>query len=101
VSVTIVRYRNPVHAGGAQAPHGPGFGPPRAGHRRSNRNYHAQGSPAWIYPGRGERGRELEVIAVEIEQAEGRDPFPLVIHVIPTSLRKGNRDACAPAAANQ
>jgi hypothetical protein len=33
------------------------------------------------------------VRAVEIEQAEGRDPFLLVIHVIPTSLRKGNRDA--------
>ena len=53
----------------------------------------AQGSPAWIYTGRDERGRELEVIAVEIEQAEGRDPFLLVIHVMPTSLRKGNRDA--------
>jgi len=33
------------------------------------------------------------VIAVEIEQAEGRDPFLLVIDVMPTSLRKGNRDA--------
>ena len=31
--------------------------------------------------------------SVEIEQAEGRDPFLLVIHVMPTSLRKGNRDA--------
>jgi hypothetical protein len=53
----------------------------------------AQGSPAWVYTGRDERGRELEVIAVEIRQAEGRDPFLLVIHVMPTSLRKGNRDA--------
>jgi hypothetical protein len=44
-------------------------------------------------PGPGERGRELEVIAVEIEQAGERDPFLLVIHVMPTSLRKGNRDA--------
>ena len=52
-----------------------------------------EGSPAWIYTGRDERSRELEVIAVEIEQAEGRDPFLLVIHVMPTSLRKGNRDA--------
>ena len=54
----------------------------------------AQGSPAWIYTGRDERGRELEVIAVEIEQSEGRDPFLLVIHIMPaTSLRKENRDA--------
>ena len=53
----------------------------------------AQGSPAWIYTGRDEWGRELEVIAVEIEQAEGRDPFLIVIHVMPTNLRKGNRDA--------
>ena len=53
----------------------------------------AQGSRAWIYTGRDERGRELEVIAVEIEQAEGRDPFLLVVHVMPTSLQKGKRDA--------
>ena len=53
----------------------------------------AQGSLAWIYTGRDERGRELEVIAVEIGQAEGRDPFLLVIHVMPASLRKENRDA--------
>ena len=53
----------------------------------------AQGSPGWIYTGRDERGRELEVIAVEVGQAEGRDRFLLVIHVMPTSLRKGNRDA--------
>jgi len=50
-------------------------------------------SPAWIYTGRDERSRELEVIAVEIGQAERRDPFLLVIHVMPTSLRNGNRDA--------
>ena len=53
----------------------------------------AQGSPAWICTGRDERGRELDVIAVEIGQAEGRDPFLLVTHVMPTSLRKRNRDA--------
>ena len=48
----------------------------------------AQGSPAWNYTGRDERDRELEVIAVEIGQAEGRDPFLLVIHVMPTHLRQ-------------
>ena len=53
----------------------------------------AQGSLAWIYTGRDDRGHELEVIAVELEQAEGRGPFLLVIRVMPTSLRKGNRDA--------
>jgi hypothetical protein len=53
----------------------------------------AQGSPAWTCTGRDERGRELEVIAVEIGRAEWRDPFLLVIHVMPTSLRKGNRNA--------
>ena len=42
----------------------------------------AQRSPAWIYTGRDERGRELEVIAVEIGQAEGCDPFLLVIHIM-------------------
>ena len=53
----------------------------------------AQGNPAWAYIGNDERGRELEVIAVEIEQGEGQDPFLLVIHAMPTSLGKGDRDA--------
>ena len=53
----------------------------------------AQGNPAWIYTGRDERGRELEVIAVEIGQEEGQGPYLLVIHAMPTSLREGNRDA--------
>jgi hypothetical protein len=33
------------------------------------------------------------VIAVEIEQGEGQDPFLLVIHAMPTSLGQGDRDA--------
>jgi hypothetical protein len=51
-----------------------------------------QGNQAWIYLGPDERGRELEVIAVEIGPQPGRRPYLLVIHVMPTSLRKGNRD---------
>jgi hypothetical protein len=53
----------------------------------------AQGNAAWMYIGHDERGRELEVIAVEIEPAGGHDGFLLVIHVMPTRLREGKRDA--------
>jgi hypothetical protein len=52
----------------------------------------SQGSQAWIYLGADERGRELEVIAVEIGEQQGQRPHLLVIHAMPTSLRKGNRD---------
>jgi len=52
-----------------------------------------QGNQAWTYIGADERGRELEVIAVEIGQQPGQRPYLLVIHVMPTGLRKGNRDA--------
>ena len=51
-----------------------------------------QGNQAWIYLGPDERGRELEVIAVEIGPQQGQRPYLLVIHVMPTSLWKGNRD---------
>jgi hypothetical protein len=51
-----------------------------------------QGNQAWIYLGAVERGRELEVIAVEIGPQQGRRPYLLVIHAMPTSLRKGNHD---------
>jgi hypothetical protein len=50
-----------------------------------------QGNQAWIYIGADERGRELEVIAVEIEPRQGQPPYLLVIHAMPTSLRKGPR----------
>ncbi len=53
----------------------------------------AQGNPAWIYTGNDERGRELEVIAVEIKQGEEQGTVLLVIHAMPTSLREGSRDA--------
>jgi hypothetical protein len=51
-----------------------------------------QGNQAWIYLGADERGRELEVIAVEIRPQQGQRPYLLVIHAMPTSLRKGNHD---------
>lgn len=51
-----------------------------------------QGNQAWSYLGPDERGRELEVIAVEIGPQQGQRPYLLVIHAMPTSLRKGDRD---------
>jgi hypothetical protein len=51
-----------------------------------------QGNQAWVYLGADERGRELEVIAVEIGPQQGQRPYLLVIHAMPTSLRKGKRD---------
>ncbi|MCU1655611.1 MAG: hypothetical protein JWO57_267 [Pseudonocardiales bacterium] len=45
------------------------------------------GDAAWLYVGLDERGRELEIIAVEIEPDDG-PPYLLVIHVMPTSLRR-------------
>jgi hypothetical protein len=48
----------------------------------------AEGGPAWLWVGSDERGRELEIIAVETQG--GRDPEPvlLVLHVMPTHYRK-------------
>jgi hypothetical protein len=51
-----------------------------------------QGNQAWIYTGADERGRELEVIAVEIGSQQEQGPYLLVIHAMPTSLRKGVGD---------
>ncbi len=50
-----------------------------------------QGNPGWRYIGPDERGRELEVVAVEVAGADG--DFLLVIHVMPTALRGGSTDA--------
>jgi hypothetical protein len=44
------------------------------------------GTDAWLYLGPDERGRELEIIAVEVRPAEAA-PYLLVIHVMPTQLR--------------
>lgn len=47
-----------------------------------------QGNDAWQYIGPDERGRELEVIAVEITpKPSGGEHYLLVIHVMPTNLR--------------
>ena len=45
------------------------------------------GADAWLYVGPDERGRELEVIALEVYPADGERPYLLVIHVMPTQLR--------------
>ena len=46
----------------------------------------ASGADAWRWIGPDERGRELEVLAVEIEP-EHAEAYLLVIHVMPTQLR--------------
>ena len=45
----------------------------------------SSGAQAWLYVGPDERGRELEVIALEV--AGAAQPYLLVIHVMPTQLR--------------
>ena len=47
------------------------------------------GTAGWLYVGADERGRELEVIAVEVEETDLRPAALLVIHVMPTNLRGG------------
>jgi hypothetical protein len=47
-----------------------------------------QGDAAWLYVGPDERNRELEIIAVEVEVDEDHEVFLLVIHVIPTDLKR-------------
>lgn len=44
------------------------------------------GSRGWRHVGADERDRELEIIAVEIENDEA-EAYLLVIHVMPTQLR--------------
>lgn len=45
------------------------------------------GADAWLYVGLDERGRELEIVAVEVQPADGGQHYLLVIHVMPTRLR--------------
>lgn len=52
-----------------------------------------QGNPAWLYVGVDERGRELEIVAVEIRGNADHDAVLLVIHVMPTQLRGNDRHA--------
>ncbi len=49
-----------------------------------------QGSPGWQYVGRDERERELEIIAVELDDTQDGEDVLLVIHVMPTQLRGRN-----------
>ncbi len=45
-----------------------------------------RGTDAWLYVGSDERGRDLEIIAVEVQPAD-QAPYLLVIHVLPTQLQ--------------
>lgn len=47
----------------------------------------SSGGDAWLYVGPDERGRELEIIALEVQPAAAPQPYLLVIHVMPTQLR--------------
>ena len=46
-----------------------------------------RGADAWLYVGPDERGRELEVIALEVHPGNGGRPYLLIIHVMPIQLR--------------
>lgn len=50
----------------------------------------AQGSPAWRWVGADERGRELEVVAVEVEGDRDDEPVLLVIHVMPNYRKESS-----------
>lgn len=52
----------------------------------------SQGNPGWRYVGLDERGRDLEIIAVEVTGNTGQDLL-LVIHAMPTRLRGSGSDA--------
>jgi hypothetical protein len=47
----------------------------------------SSGADAWLYVGPDERGRELEIIALEVRPDDAVQPYLLVIHVMPTQLR--------------
>ena len=48
----------------------------------------SRGASGWRWAGDDERGRQLEVIAVEVQGDQGAEPVLLVIHVMPTHYRK-------------
>lgn len=52
-----------------------------------------QGNAAWLYVGRDERDRKLEIIAVELGSEADGDEVLLVLHVMPTRLRGRDPDA--------
>ena len=45
------------------------------------------GADAWLWIGPDERGRDLEIIGIEVESEDG-EPYLLVLHVMPTELRR-------------
>jgi len=47
----------------------------------------SSGANAWLYIGPDERGRELEIIALEVQPTDAAQPYLLVIHDMPTQLR--------------
>lgn len=47
-----------------------------------------RGGMAWLWVGSDERGRQLEIIAVEVQGEQDREPVLLIIHVMPTYRRK-------------
>lgn len=48
----------------------------------------AEDSPAWLWVGVDERGRELEIVAVQAQGEKDPEPVLLVLHVMPTHYRK-------------
>jgi hypothetical protein len=47
------------------------------------------GASVWLWVGPDERGRELEIVAIDVAPPDS-DPYRLVIHVMPTTLRRKN-----------
>lgn len=48
----------------------------------------SRGTPGWRWVGDDERGRQIEIIAIEVQDDEGPEAVLLVIHVMPTHYRK-------------
>ncbi len=48
----------------------------------------SKGTRGWCWVGDDERGRRLEVVAVETQRDRDLEPVLLVIHVMPTHYRK-------------
>jgi hypothetical protein len=47
-----------------------------------------RGCPSWWFIGPDERGRELEILAVQTQGDNDPEPVLLVIHVMPTNFGK-------------
>lgn len=72
----------------AEASHRQGRGPTVDGPQpAATRTTTIGGAEDWLWIGADDRGRELEIIAVQVTPAEG-EAYLLVIHVMPTQLRR-------------